>query len=200
MGKHRRFTSEELRFIEDKIVGRYCAEVAEMFNGRFGPPVTAGQIKNKITYYKMSGAKRGIRIGRKRQDKRSRRKPAGSEKVMLDGYAKVKTEDGKWVGKHVLIWEGENGKVPEGHRVIFADSDKRNFALDNLLLVSAAEAAVMNALGLRSADPDITRLGHAMAKMRIAAGRAVRERTGARDLWHFRGTKEPGKLKKEGGT
>jgi len=110
----------------------------------------------------------------------------------------VKTENGRWVGKHVLIWEGQNGKIPDGHRVIFADSDKNNFALDNLLLVSNAEAAVMNILRLRSTDPDITRLGHAVAKMRIAANRAIKEKYRAQPVSTSLKTREPNKNKKRG--
>jgi hypothetical protein len=59
------------------------------------------------------------------------------------------------------------GKIPRGRIVIFADGDRRNFALDNLLLVSRGEHAVMNSLDLRSADGDLTRAGKAAAEIKL---------------------------------
>ena len=45
----------------------------------------------------------------------------------------------------MLLWEQRHGRpVPDGHLVLFADGDRRNFDPANLLLVSRAELAVMN--------------------------------------------------------
>ena len=86
-------------------------------------------------------------------------KPVGSERV-VDGYTEVKIADPKtWKSKHVLIWEAANGPVPKDHVVIFGDRNKQNMSLDNLLLVSRREMAVMNKKGLISTDADLTKAG-----------------------------------------
>jgi hypothetical protein len=75
-----------------------------------------------------------------------------------------------WRHKHITIWEAANGKVPRGHVVIFADGDKSNFALDNLILVSRGELVVMNRCGLISNDKDLTQAGKAVADIKLAIG------------------------------
>lgn len=53
-----------------------------------------------------------------------------------DGYeVRIKTEDG-WVLKQNYIWEKENGPIPEGHLLVFADGDRLNFDISNLRCVS----------------------------------------------------------------
>lgn len=42
-----------------------------------------------------------------------------------------------FVLKHRFLWETANGPIPKGHKVIFADGDKTNITLDNLIMVSS---------------------------------------------------------------
>ena len=89
--------------------------------------------------------------------------PIGSERVNGDGYVDVKIADGKlqknWKGKHILIWESTNGPVPKGHAVIFGDRNKRNFELDNLILVSRKQLVRLNQFDLIQNDANLTRTG-----------------------------------------
>ncbi|TGE36037.1 HNH endonuclease [Desulfosporosinus fructosivorans] len=89
--------------------------------------------------------------------------PLGSERITKDGYIQVKIDDGKfqhnWKGKHLLIWESTNGPVPKGHVVIFGDGNRRNFELDNLILVSRKQLVKLNKLHLIQNDADLTRTG-----------------------------------------
>ena len=107
----------------------------------------------------------------------------------------VKTADGKGKNKLSLAWEEANGKIPDGHYVISLDRNPSNASLDNLFLISGQENGVMSALKLYSTDPAVTKLGLAVAKMRVAAARRVRESTTARDLWQLKKTKGLGKFK-----
>lgn len=76
----------------------------------------------------------------------------GTEKVDRDGYILVKVSDKKnvrknenWMLKHRYIWEqAHKQKVPDGHAVIFLDQNKRNFDIDNLMLVSRNELLRIN--------------------------------------------------------
>lgn len=67
-------------------------------------------------------------------------KTLGTETIRGDGFVYVKTPKG-WIQKQILIWENVRGKVPAGMRVIFLDGNKKNFAIDNLMLVNASQAA-----------------------------------------------------------
>jgi hypothetical protein len=108
-------------------------------------------------------------------------KPVGTERINRDGYVEVRIRNpsGKprknWKAKHRAIWEKAHGKIPKGHVIIFADGDKLNMSLDNLLLVTRSELAVMNHLGLISAHRDLTETGKTIADIKLLIARRVRE-------------------------
>lgn len=79
--------------------------------------------------------------------------PGGTEVEDKDGFLKRKVRDDapagmsrkNWKFVHVLKWEEYHGRqVPPKHVVRMKDGNKRNFARDNLALVSMAENAIMN--------------------------------------------------------
>ena len=93
-------------------------------------------------------------------------RPVGSERISKDGYIEVKVAEPKtWKGKHVVIWEREHGPRPKGHKVIFADGNRRNFDPENLILVSSAELCRMNQNGWVHPDAELTKTGAALAKL-----------------------------------
>jgi hypothetical protein len=73
-------------------------------------------------------------------------KPIGYERINAEGYVEVKIAPGprQFVGKHRVIWEQHHGQIPEGHIIIFADNNKMNFDLDNLICVSRKDHAIRN--------------------------------------------------------
>lgn len=85
------------------------------------------------------------------------------------GYVYVKVCDGKgnknWKLKHQIIYEKYYGKIPPGHKVIFADGNRFNFEKNNLILVSNSEELIMNKRQLRYKDKDLTRTGTLIAKV-----------------------------------
>jgi hypothetical protein len=86
-------------------------------------------------------------------------RPVGAERVNVDGYVEVKVADpNKWRLKHRIVWERHNGPIPKGHVVIFGDGNKLNLNIDNLLLVSNAQLAVLNHKKLIQKDADLTRI------------------------------------------
>jgi hypothetical protein len=105
--------------------------------------------------------------------------PIGYERIYAYGYTQVKISHGahckNWKSKHSVIWEQAHGKIPEGHVIIFADGNKRNFDLDNLLLVSKAERAAMNSLGLIFPDKELTETGKAVAGLKLLINRRERD-------------------------
>jgi len=68
----------------------------------------------------------------------------GYERLNADGYIEVRVAERKFIGKHRILWEQANGPIPDGHIVIFADGDKTNFAIENLVCVSRGDHAILN--------------------------------------------------------
>jgi hypothetical protein len=148
-GTSRRFTPEEIQFIRDNIRENNGTELLEMFNRRFAIPITKNQLLTMCWNRKLY----------------MHRKDVGTERV-YHGYVFVRTTGyPRWKIKHRIVWEAANGPVPEGHAVIFADGNKTNFALENLLLVSQQELAVMNNRGFVFPDGDLSRAGKAVADL-----------------------------------
>ena len=58
-----------------------------------------------------------------------------------------------------------NGKISKGYALVFADGNKQNFGLDNLILVSRAELLIINRQQLIKDDPDLTKTGVLIAKV-----------------------------------
>jgi hypothetical protein len=190
------YTAAEKRFLEKQVAGRSYAELTELFNRRFGLALTFHQINGTLERLGLSnGRDCRFRPGQIPFNKgRKGRCPPGSEKgwfkpgnrpqtwlppgtevVNGDGYVKVKTRNPRtWKFKHRLVWEQAHGKIPRGHVVIFADGNRLHCALDNLLLVSRSELAVMNRGGLISANKNLTIAGKAVADIKLLI--AERER------------------------
>lgn len=85
------------------------------------------------------------------------------------GYLHVKVCDGKgnknWIPKQRYIYELHHGPIPPGHKVIFADGDRFNFDIDNLILVSTSEELLMNRHNLRFENKELTKTGSMIAKV-----------------------------------
>ena len=85
------------------------------------------------------------------------------------GYLCVKICDGKgnknWVPKQRVIYEQYHGPIPPGYKVIFADGNRFNFDINNLILVTDSEELIMNKNKLRYDDKDLTKTGVAIAKV-----------------------------------
>lgn len=87
--------------------------------------------------------------------------PIGHE-INCKGYIWVKVADDlyetrgdwmkNWKPKSKIIYEQHHGPVPEGHQIIFADGNNRNFDIDNLIAVSKREICYMNKTGLYKID------------------------------------------------
>jgi hypothetical protein len=160
--------------------------MTELFNEHFRLRIILKQMKT-LTY--KHGLRNGIgsfrpghvsaNKGKTHPSRRGNYRPVGSER-MENGYVVIKVSDRKnrfhknWRRKHDVIWEKAHGKIPRGHIVIFADGNKLNFALDNLILVSRGELAVMNRLGLITANRDLTLAGKAVADIKILIADRIR--------------------------
>ena len=152
------WTDKELNYIrscEGKTYKEIAEELQEKFNYRKYTRDTVKEIckKNGIEYkggrvVKFDGV------------------PIGSEFVGKEGNLMIKVEHNKWVQKRRFIWELYNGEIPAKHCVINADGDKSNCDIDNLILIDKGDVANMSRLKYRSNNPEITRTGANILKLR----------------------------------
>jgi hypothetical protein len=208
----RKYTPEQIEFVRENVAGRRYADLAELFNKRFGTAYSAKQLSSLANYLKTGNGLRRNRVseeeiqfirenlpGRsfnetaklleerfggsfdKYQVRHISRKlkiatgiipseglPVNTERIHKhSGYIYVKTASGEWKSKHVFIWEAANEPVPKDSVVIFADGDNRNFAPDNLLLVSKKELILANRLKLLFPNGNLTRSAMLAVKLRL---------------------------------
>lgn len=81
-------------------------------------------------------------------------------------YEKV-AEPNIWRMKHVLEWERHNGPIPKGKIIIFADGNTLNTDINNLLMISRSQNAVMNRWNLHGCDKAHTEVAANVASVKI---------------------------------
>ena len=93
-------------------------------------------------------------------------KPVGSTRICKDGYLEVKIQEPRtWRQQHVLTWEKQNGKTPDGFCIVFADGDKTNITPSNLELISRNENLQRNRLGINKAPTELRPSIRTLAKL-----------------------------------
>lgn len=69
--------------------------------------------------------------------------PIGTERMRSGYLCRKVTDTGypprDWVPVHILLWRVQHGPVPEGHIVVFRDSNPRHIAIDNLECISRSD-------------------------------------------------------------
>lgn len=184
---------EEKEYLFEIYEGRLCKEIANMINKKFGRNHTAKEIECYKSRYKLrSGIASTFRKGMvphnkgkkwaeyltaeqqekakqtcfKKGHRLKQYREVGSERITIDGYLEVKVaEPNKWALKHRLVYEEAYGKIPKGMNLIFADGNKLNLELDNLLLVTNNELLRMNRNNLIKEDKDLTKSGLVLTKL-----------------------------------
>lgn len=85
------------------------------------------------------------------------------------GYLYVKVCDGRgnknWIPKQRVIYEQHYGHIPPNHKIIFADGNRFNFDIDNLICISSSEELIMNRHNLRFKNSELTKTGTIIAKV-----------------------------------
>lgn len=188
----RKFRNEHIDFLRENVEGITLKELTKRFNEKFEMDVSESAIANlKHKYNLQSGivggqfpkglvpwnkGKKGSMTPEqyekckatmfKKGQVPQNHKPVGSERIDREGYVLIKVaEPNKWRPKHRVLWEKVNGPIPEKHRLIFADGNRQNITLDNLILVSYAQSFIMNQKDLFKNDKTLTQAGVAVAKV-----------------------------------
>lgn len=194
-----KYSKEITDFIISNNTGNPAQTLADMVNKEFGTSLTKQQIKSFRGNHKLNsgltgrfekghvpinkGTKKMFNVGGnagsfKRGQTPMTLVPIGSERIDKDGYTLVKVSDKQyttnndnWKLKHRIIYEEAFGEIPKGQVVLFADGNKQNFDLDNLVLVSNAELLALNRQKLLHEDPQLTKTGVMIAKIQVAKNR-----------------------------
>lgn len=187
------------KFIDKNHKGIGPKEMAEQLNQTFNTNYTASQLKGYYANHKINSGLTGRYLkgnvpankgkpkfwigGEETQFKKGQKPhnymPVGSERVNSYGYHDIKIADpNKWKAKHILLWEEHNGLVPKGHKLIFGDGDKNNINLDNIILVTNSQMAVLNHFNLIQRDADLTRTGIAIADLKIKISQRKNKHSG----------------------
>lgn len=189
-----KYTAEQKQFILENAKGITLVELTRRFNEKFGTQKTEKAIKNqKFVLKAPSGIKGGqfekghVPFNRykkwdeymsKEKQENCRKttfkkgsvpcnhREVGSERINAEGYIEVKTaEPSKWNYKHRIVYEEAYGEIPKGCKIVFADGNKLNCNLDNLLLVTNSEMARLNQNGLIKDNADLTKAGLNLTKL-----------------------------------
>lgn len=124
--------------------------------------------KSKATQFKKGRLPHGTR-------------PIGYERRGFDGYIEVKVKmrpqksNDNFKLKHRIIWEQAYGPIPEGCIVAFKDGDKSNVSLENLMLITRAQNAVMNRFHYRKKEPELAETSVLLADIKSATRKKKEE-------------------------
>lgn len=189
-----KYTCEEIQFLINNVKEITLKELTDRFNNKFKWNLSESAIanqKNKLgltsgivggqfqkgqtpfnkgktwnEYMSREGQKNSSKTQFQKNNIPWATKPVGAERKDKDGYIEIKIAmPNKWQLKQRYVYEHTYGKIPKGYNVIFANGNKYNFDLDNLILVSNAELLIMNRRGLYKKDKDLTKTGSLIAKV-----------------------------------
>lgn len=198
----KQYPEEIQKYILDNYKGVGHKDMADQLNSLFGTKYNQVNIKSYYANHKLdSGLKGRFQKGHVPANKGQRGicyegckptqfksgqmphnyRPIGSERINVDGYTEVKIADPKkWKAKHVIVWEEANGPVPKNHVIIFADGNKRNFDLNNLLMLSRQQLVRMNQNHLIQPNAELTKTGVIIANIGIKIGERKKKNKGAK--------------------
>lgn len=154
---------EKLKYLKKIVKGRTCCEIADMMNDNFK---TLYFTPSRIKHYKRRfGLVSGIDSRFKKKQIPHNKKNIGYEFIdTKTGYSYIKTKTG-WKLKHRYLYEKIYGKIPKGYSVIFADQDKNNFDINNLILVNDRDKLVAKNKRLFTSNQELTKTGLLIAKL-----------------------------------
>lgn len=181
------YTPEQITFLSEHVEGTKYPVLAEMFNARFGCNKTAQTIKSVCRYKGLhNGIDPRFRAGFTPKNRfpvwtcqhGERTQPIGYEYVNVRGFTIVKiAEPNQWRAKHIVIWEEKNGPLPKGNVVLFANGNRQDFRLDNLIMLTSSEWSYLRMQGKLSDNEDANRAAILIAKVtaRVASLRTERK-------------------------
>lgn len=164
------WTDEEIEYLKEICNGHSYKQIVELFCEKFGLSLTKHQLYSKLQNLKLHTNTNKIVEGH-----RINEKPIGSETWRTrDNCWCIKVGVKEWVRKHEYIYEQHYGPIPKNHLVIFADGDKTNFELDNLVLLSRREFLYMSSRNMFYNNKELTYTSINLARLLLKIGELKR--------------------------
>jgi hypothetical protein len=181
------WTNEEKIYMAEITPGNSHKDILRLMCEKFNYDFTMTQITSAIKRYNLNTGRTGrYEKGRipynkgtkgimkpnktsfKKGDIPANHREVGSERINVYGYTEVKVaEPNKWKLKHRVIYEEHYGEIPKNHNVIFADGNKLNLDINNLVLVNKDQLLVLNKNELIKDNADLTKAGVNVANLMI---------------------------------
>lgn len=199
----KKYTDEIINFLREIAPGKTYKEVVEIFNKKYDLEITTKKLSSLLGRKKIKTGTAGCfrkgfipwnkgkkgyiganRTSFKKGDKPKNWRPIGSERINDEGYTLIKVSNKggmwkRWALKHRVVWEQHHKKkIPKGSVIIFADGNKNNLSIDNLLCVTREELKVLNRCRLISSVPELTKTGLNVAKLKIKLAEIRKEKKG----------------------
>jgi hypothetical protein len=193
-----KYTRREINWLRKNRPHMIAAELAELFNGKFGTDLSGNALKRTCLRHGIRSSSdgrfsaghttwnksmKGIHLSPSTQFRKNNIPanylPIGSERLSKDGYLEQKIADPNiWTQKHRLVWEQHNGPQPPHTAIIFLDGDRTNIDPENLCLVTRRELLRMNMDRYRQAHPELKPSVLAVSKLESAVFMAQKRKGG----------------------
>lgn len=199
----KKYTDDIINFLREIAPGKTYKEIVEIFNKKYDLDMTVDKLSSLLSRKKINTGtlgqfKKGFipwnkgkkgymganRTSFKKGSKPKNWKPVSSERINTEGYTVIKVSNEgdkqkRWNLKHRVVWEQyHKKKIPKGSVIIFADGDKNNLNIENLICVTRNELKVLNKCRLISSVPELTKTGLNIAKIKIKLAEIRKEKKG----------------------
>lgn len=193
-GKGRYWTAEQKEYLATVVRSLPSRDAAAKMSEYFGIEFTYEQVRAARKRYKIPNGQSGYNLDQirgyyppksaaalRRRDKGLFKKgfrphntwPVGTVRADGEGYIEKKVQDiskvahrVNWKRLSVIVWEKHHGPVPVGYDIVYLDGNRRHCSIENLALVEREIKPYMSRAGLYYSDPDLTRVGITLAKVK----------------------------------
>jgi len=157
------FTPDKIEYIRQLAINNTIDDITKKFN----------------EYYKTNKSKDTIGVYASKYKIKIYKSKIGREvKKGVEIYIRVSNTGNPrkdYVTKHRYLWEQKNGKVPNGYLILFANGNKQDFNLDNLLCVKNSELIMMSKMGCKYDDIETTKTFLIMARLTLAMSNRIKK-------------------------
>jgi len=144
MPKGRPWTESEEQYLRAEYLRKTARQIAAVLSR------TIGSTEKKLGHLK-------LRKGHHHRRRPWGELPIGTERVDCHGFTLLKIGPRTWTMKHRYLWAEHHGRKPTGS-ITFADGNRQNFAISNLVEISQRELLARN--DIRRLPDDLRKLIH----------------------------------------
>lgn len=173
---YKHFTEEQLKFLQETYPRYGQRKTLELFNEKFHEARTMSSMKNFGTSHGckvFSDVRQKNRRSAIDSEKSSRKTRCIGDTRIECGRLVMKSSSGKWKSATRVIYEVNNGAIPEGYVVTALDGNNSNIDLNNLVAIPQRYLGLLAINNLRSENPIITKTGIVWCDLKEAHEKAA---------------------------